>query len=292
LLKIDKLKKYPIIYIIGHKNMDADTIISSYLLSKILNNFGIRSEYAKLEDDYEIVFDDYDLIKDFLGEKYNPTTIKNTEISNNYFILVDHNNPIQSIGDINRVVGIVDHHFTDNNNTNCLISNYASTSSFIYDMYKDVYQFSKHDKLLVFLAILSDTAYLKTTRFKEKDKKMLEILNNELNLDHNELREKYFRTNEFDKGIEINFHSNYKQYKFENIEFESSFIRANSLDKYRLNDYINYLKSVPNNWLLIWYEYDKDKTYVYFKHNNEIKEFEYDFIASRANDIVKEIIKL
>ena len=289
MLNINELKKYPLIYVIGHKNLDADSIISAYLLANILKTLGINSEYAILNENYNVVYDDEDLIKDHLN--FNPYIIDSNEIENNYFILVDHNNPIQSVGDTAEVVGIIDHHFTVKNIPNCLIGIYASTASYIYELFKEIYQFTDEEKKLIILAILSDTAFLKTSRYRKKDAKILLELNKNLNLDPEKLCRKYFRTNDFSKGVEVNFYSNHKKYKYDKLEFECTYVRAKSEDLIYLDEYIEYLKGKETDWLFIWYEYDTANTFAYLKHDNKIKEFKYNFIASRANNIIKDVIK-
>lgn len=291
MLNIYELKKYPIIYIIGHRRTDADSAISSYLLSKILNKLGVKCEYAVLDKNYDIVYDDYDLIKDNI--EYKPTIIKESEIDNKHFILVDHNNPIQSINNDKNVVGIIDHHFSNENNSNCLIGNYASNSLFIYQLYKGIYDFSDYEKELILYTVLSDTAYFRTSRYKEMDAKLVQELNEKINLDFDLLRKKYFRTTDFNKDVETNFNEAYKKYKFDDLEFGSSFVRASREDIKYLKEYLEYLNKVLSNWLFIWYQYDdkESKTFAYFKNNNVIKEFNYNYIASRANTIVKDILE-
>ena len=290
MLKREEFKKYPLIYIIGHKHIDADSVISSYILSGILKSFGINSEYAILDKNYEIVADDCNLIKDHLN--YEPVVLKQSDIETSFFILVDHNNPIQSIGSRGTVLAAVDHHFMNNDMSNCLIGEYASTASLIYATYKNTYHFSNYEKTLIILAILSDTSYLRTSRYKEKDAKMLLELNRELHLDFDELRKKYFITNDFNQGIEYNFYSNYKKYKFDEIEFECSYVRANNIDNKYLDEYLTRLQKEKNDWLFIWFDYDESKTYAFFKNKEGINKISYDFIASRANDIIKDVINL
>ena len=291
MLNINELKKYPIIYIIGHRHMDADTVISSYLLSKILNKQGIKCEYAILDKDYNIVYGDYDLIKDNVTN-YKPTVIKKENINNNYFILVDHNDPLQSIDNEKNVVGMIDHHFIDKKQPNYLIGDYASTSLFIYQLYKNTYDFSDYEKALILYTVLSDTTYFISSRYKEKDDQIVKELNEKTNLNFEVLKRKYFKTTDFSIDIETNFKSNYKRYKFDDLEFESSFVRANREDDKYLNEYLEYLKKIPQNWLFIWYQFDDNISNAYFKNNNVIKEINYDYIASRANDVIKDIVEI
>lgn len=44
------------------------------------------------------------------------------------------------------------------------------------------------------------------------------------------------------------------------------------------------------NYLGIWIDYTKNKTYVIFNYQNKIKKWKYDFVASRATTILNEVL--
>ena len=74
------------IYVIGHNNPDADSIISSYILSNILKSMHINSHFCILDKNYDYTFHDKKLLED--NFKYKPEIVNDL---NKYFILVDHN---------------------------------------------------------------------------------------------------------------------------------------------------------------------------------------------------------
>ena len=76
MLDIDKLAKYKEVYVIGHTNPDADSIFSSYILSKILKQKGINAKFSVLKDYYSYSYEDEKVIKTFLKE--DPVILDNT----------------------------------------------------------------------------------------------------------------------------------------------------------------------------------------------------------------------
>lgn len=287
MLNIDLLKKYEKVYVIGHQNLDADSTFSSYILSNILKYFKVNAEFAILDKNYQFVSDEKELIHDYFN--IEPKIINSSETSKLNFILVDHNSKLSSVIEGN-ILGCVDHHSTNEKlPPNHFIGDYASTTAYIYEMYKDVYNFSDYEKLLISLAIVMDTKFLRTKRFKEIDAIILKELNS--NLDIEKLRENYFRVNDFSLGVEINFNLKKKLYQKHGVTIYTTYIDAYKQHFSMLREYVDYLSKLEGDAILTWYEYDTSKTYCYVKSNDKIKYLEYDFIASRANDIIKDAFK-
>jgi nanoRNase/pAp phosphatase (c-di-AMP/oligoRNAs hydrolase) len=284
MLDIEYLQKIDQIYVIGHQNLDADSIFSSYLLSNILKYMGVNSNFAILDENYQFVADEKELILDYFT--IQPIVLKKNETHNYNYVLVDHNSKLSSIVKGN-VVGCVDHHSTKEVlPNNYFIGQYASTTAYIYDMYKDIYPFSEYEKTLISLAIIMDTKFLRTKRFKEIDAIILKELDSKLDIDY--LRQKYFRVNDFSLSVEINFNLKKKLYERNNVAIYTTYIDAYKEHHLLLEDYVEYLKQLKEDAILTWYEYDTSKTFCYIKINDKIKYLEYDFIASRANDIIKD----
>ena len=97
----EELKKYEPIYIIGHKKPDVDSVIASVLLNNIFKSKGIESYPCFLDSEYNI--DEYNagVLKDCVS--LDNILIKENSDSCNY-VLVDHNDPIQSVGFGKRIV--------------------------------------------------------------------------------------------------------------------------------------------------------------------------------------------
>lgn len=248
------------VYILGHNNPDADSIISSYILCNILKSIGIDAHFCVLEKNYEYTFHDKKLLED--NFKYKPEVISDY---NKSFILVDHND-LQDLKKEN-VIGAFDHHNIKNEIDNILEIEYSSTCLLIYDLFKDIYSFSEEEKYLICLTVLSDTDYLTSTRFTEYDRELFDELG--LNIDVKELQKKYFITTDFSLGVDKNFEINKKEYNRNGRRITR--VQITSYDDEMLNDYISKAKEL--DYLLIWLNYKKNTTTIYY--NNEVYNLDY-----------------
>lgn len=278
---LNKAKNCKVVYIMGHQNPDADSIFSSCLLSNILNSLGIVAKPVILNN-YSYARSDELLIKDNLKDEI--VILDKTMLSSDdKFIIVDHNN----LGDLNReqILGSIDHHVISGDVFDTLEIEYASTGLLIYDLFKEVYKFSDIEKYLIYLTVLADTEYLCSTRYKEEDKKLLQSLNVDFEVDI--LKKKYFVTNDFSQGIKMSLESNYKEYNIEGNKIKRYMIYSykKEFDLY-FDDYLEYVKNMNDKEvLLIWCDYETMKTYYYY--NNSLREL--NFILTSTNLIYKKM---
>lgn len=254
------------VYILGHNHPDADSLFSSYLLSNILNSMSIKTHFCILSCDYEYSQNDIKLINDHFTIK--PEVIDNLE--NKKFILVDHNT-LDGL-DKNNVVGAIDHHIISYQVDNTLEIEYASTALLIYDLFKDVYLFTPKEKLLIGLTVLADTEYLCSSRYSLEDQKLFESL--KLNINIKDYQKRYFVTTDFTKNITDNINSNMKQYDYEEKLINRVLISSYTIEfNNYFEKYIAEIKKIAGYWLLIWADYDKKNTTIYY--NNNIYELNY-----------------
>ena len=244
------------IYVLGHKNPDADSIISSYILSNVLKWLGANAQFAVLSEDYNYCKSDIKLITDYV--KVKPVIVD--DVNNKLFVLVDHNN-LEGLSSEN-VLGAIDHHIISGEVYDTLEIEYASTCLLIYDLFKDKYEFSDDEKELIALSVLADTDYLCSSRFTEEDKKLFDELN--FKLDVSDLQKKYFLVNDMNLSIEDNLKVNYKEYD-KITKIKRSLIYTYTDDyKNNISKYVEYLRD-KNEWLIIWCDFESKNTYVYFK---------------------------
>lgn len=248
------------VYIIGHNNPDADSIISSYILANILKSMDINAHFSVLGNNYEYTFHDKKLLEENFS--YLPIVVDREDAC---FILVDHND-LQGLKKEN-VIGAFDHHVIRNEIDNILEIEYASTGLLIYDMFKDRYNFSDEEKYLIGLTVLSDSDYLTSSRFTELDKKLFYELN--LDVDVKQMQKKYFITTDFGLGIDKNFEINKKEYIRNNKKITR--IQITSYDDILLNAYID--KAREKDYLLIWLNYENNTTTIYY--DNKIYHLDY-----------------
>ena len=283
-IDISDLKKLDQIYIIGHNNVDADSYFSSYVLSNILKSFNINSDFVIL-DNYLISDENKELINDYLKEK--PIIIKRSHIKNKNFILVDHNDLDQSLKSNKcNILFSIDHHINTNKIKKCYTDEYSSTLLYIYYLFKDIYEFSKKEKELIALSVMADSEYLTSTRYKESDKKLYEELN--VDLDNIKIRNKYFKTTDFNLEISFNIINNHKPYTIENKKIDRVILKGYFKDRHNVPKYLEKINKLFSNNFVIWNEYDTLKTEVYYK-GKLVKE--YDYILTSSVLILKELIE-
>ena len=133
---------------------------------------------------------------------------------------------------------------------------------------------------------MTDSEYLTSSRYKKTDKLLYDELNVSLNV--NDLRNKYFKTTNFNNDIKSNIQSNYKVYNIDNKTINRVIIKGYKKDNIHINNYLYEFNMLYKNTLLIWCEYNTKKTYVYF---NLDKVREYNCILTSTILILKELIK-
>ncbi|MFA5407427.1 MAG: DHH family phosphoesterase [Bacilli bacterium] len=284
-MDLEKLKSINHIFIIGHTHPDIDTIVSSKILADIFNFFAIKSDYATLEGE---IPDSYNMkmINDCMN--YNPVIIRMEDIPNHKYYLVDHNDVQQSVLDKDFVIGCIDHHQNSETIKNAIFTDYCCTALFIYDVFKDKYPFTKEQKKQIYMAFLNDSAFGKSSRCKKKDKELIQALG--FDESYSLLFDKYFIPTDLSDNLERVFYNNgHKSYRFGEIHFESSHIER--LDSLELEKYKIFIKNYNGNFLGLWLDYKIEKTYAFMKYNDNFKEINYDFIASRATTVLDDILK-
>lgn len=260
---LDKCKDKKI-YIVGHNYSDADSIFSSYILSKVLQHKGINAYFAILDSYGDYNDKEKAIINDFLQEK--PVKIS----ENNYFILVDHNN-LDGL-DIERVLGAFDHHIITGEVYDTIEMEYASTGLLLYDLFKDDYNFSEFERTLIYLTVLTDTDYLVSNRYSSFDEELVTELG--IKLDVSNLQKKYFKITDFSLKIEDNLKKDYKEYKNDDKLIKRSIIMSYEKEKkLYYNDYLEYINSLNDNVLLIWSCYDIKKTYIYYLGKEKVLDY-------------------
>lgn len=283
-IDISKLKNNSPLYIIGHSKPDVDTIFSSYLLSNIFAFLGIESYPCILEDNYQIDLYNKRIIDDYL--EYKPVIIKYDDISKYNFVLVDHNDPIQSIGDRGNIILCIDHHQNVNKLNNPILGNNCANCLFIYELFKNIYSFNEFEKQLINMAIFTDTLFLKTNRYKQEDETLLKKLNT--NLDNNKMLEKYFIPTDISIGINNYIKKSDRDFSYNGVMFSSSVIQLLSCDKEIVLEYENAILNKDDNHFGILRDLKNSKTYVFYKIQNNFQKNIYDYVASRTT-VLKEV---
>ena len=211
------------------------------------------------------------------------------EPDNNYnFILVDHNDPTQSIGFGKRIVWGIDHHNSANILSNVLIGKTCSCSLFIYDYFKNIYDFSTEEKFMIYMASLADSLFFKGSRCKDSDKELIAELG--FNMDVDKLFHKYFIPTDLSQGLANVIDNHSKAYNYRGIKFNSVVVKTYNEYSHLREEFIDIINQ-KDTFLGVWIDLDKEISYAYFRYNGKTKEFIYDFIASRGATIIPDIYR-
>lgn len=284
-MDFNKFKEFEPLYIIGHKKPDVDSVVSTILLASIFKSNGITVYPCFLKEDYDI--DEYNL--GVLNDCCSFDDIIKIDSDDTYnYVLVDHNDPIQSIGFGKRIVWGIDHHSNSKILSNVVLGDTCSCSLKIYTYFKDVYDFSNEEKFMIYMASLTDSLFFKGSRITEKDKEIISGLGFDFDVDT--LFKKYFMPTDLSVGLDILLNDMSKEYVYNGITFSSIVIKTFNEYDYLKKEFISKISAI-NNCLGMWIDFDKEITYAYFNYNGVVKEFIYDFIASRAATVIPDIYK-
>ena len=286
MIDINSLKKYEPIYVIGHNNPDVDTMLSSYLLSNILKYFGIKSYYCFLREGYTPSSYNGRLVNDYLD--FNPIIIDNNDVSNYHFALVDHNDPMQSIKTAENVVFGMDHHRDSGKASNILFGKTCSNGLFIYEYFKDIYNFSEKEKELIYLTTMCDTLFFKSDRYTSYNRDLINELG--IDLDSEKLLKKYFAPTDLSMGIKKYLEKSDRDFAYHGVLFSSSVIHSFD-DNNKILEYKEEISKRNDNHLGMWRDLTNNKTYAFLKVNGQFTEFQYDLIASRASTVMLDVIE-
>lgn len=286
------------IFVLGHKNPDVDSLVSTYLMAKILKHFNINATPSIL-----IPIEQVDL---FTKEVLNDFGISLSEFNyiipepNNLFFLVDHNDVSESIGEGFEVLGVIDHHSRITTLQNVCIKEFNSNSLLIFDIFKHKYDFSTLEKKQILISTMIDTCFLKSSRTQKENNHLIKMLVSEhsnLNEFISQLESKYFVGSDFSKSIEELALNGTKEHSICDELIISSYIEhKNSLDIKVIDSLRDYIqeesKRLSSKRLFIIINIEEGNTKaLYFKDGNLIIQLTYDCIASRGSKVIPDLKK-
>lgn len=279
------------IIILGHDNIDVDSIVSGYLLEKILIKKGYDVKF--IIPDKVIGRDTLDICTRYGLEPSNFMLDFDLHDNNYKYILVDHHE--REVG--GEIVCIIDHHPT---NKKFNIEHYynkmiSSTACFI--AYENEDLLDKFDIKLACLATLIDTVSFHSTKGRDIDKEWVISMCDKYDFNYNELYKEGLYLTNLD-NIDKASLNGLKKYCYNKNIIESSFIQIDNPIKHE-NEIIKIIeilkKRVINEnldaFVFIVCDMNEFKTTYYLITKDFIKERNYDFYASRGNTIMPEIEK-
>lgn len=159
-----------VIYVVGHKNPDSDSVCAAMAVADLKNNLG--------DDSVACVQGELNPETKFILERFGfgvPEILRDG--SGKDLILVDHSEVSQSVDNLDKaeIVGIVDHHklgdVTTSSPVDVLIRPIGSTCTIVkslYDYYKK--KIPKEIAGIMLCAILSDTVIFKSATTTDEDR--------------------------------------------------------------------------------------------------------------------------
>ena len=165
-------KKMDKIYITGHKNPDTDTVMSAIVAEYLYTQLGYNVEAIKqgeLNPETKFAIEK-------TGLKVPNTITKLTE--NAKVILVDHNNPMESLENIKKlnIVNIIDHHAIKldlGSPTYVRTEPVGCTATILFKIFREnSIEIPKNIALAMLSAIISDSLLFKSPTCTDEDKKV------------------------------------------------------------------------------------------------------------------------
>lgn len=160
------------IYITGHKNPDTDTIMSALVAEYLYTHLGYNVEAIKqgeLNPETKFAIEK-------TGLRIPNTITKLTE--NSKVILVDHNNPMESLENITElnIINIIDHHAIKldlGSPTYVRTEPVGCTATILFKMFREnSIEIPKNIALAMLSAIISDSLLFKSPTCTDEDKKV------------------------------------------------------------------------------------------------------------------------
>lgn len=165
-----------VIYVVGHKNPDSDSVCAAIAVADLKNRLGdntVACVQGELNPETKFILERFgvdvpEILKDGSGKD---------------LILVDHSEVVQSVDSFSEanVVGMVDHHklgdVTTSSPVNILIRPVGSTCTIVKSLY-DYYGKSISKKIagIMLCAVLSDTIIFKSATTTNEDKRVTKEL--------------------------------------------------------------------------------------------------------------------
>ena len=277
------------IIVLGHDNPDVDSIVSGYLLDKLLKHKGYNSEFVI--PDNKINEESLNICKEY-GLDANIYKRDLTDEDKN-FILVDHNER-----EINgNILAIIDHHITTKEPS---IERYynksiSSTSCYICQGSEEI--FDDNDLTLAFVAAMVDTASFHSTKGREEDKNWIINLCKERNINYEKVYETGLCLTDL-SDLNVASLNGLKHYNICDKEVEASYVQLRALEEKKeiINEIISNLKEYRqikelDMFVFIVYDMDDFLTIVYKITYNNIEIVNYNEYAPRGNKIILDIEK-
>lgn len=276
--------------ILGHENPDLDSIISGYLLEKLLKKQGHSVEF--IIPDKKISKENIDMCNKigFKIEQFQKPLPNNQYAK---YILIDHHERKTP----NEIVAIIDHHSTNKNISCKYYKNIKSSSTALLIVVGNEKYFNKNDIYLAIFATMADTVAFHSNKTLEKDIIWCKKQCQRHNFNYQELLTASISITDI-SNIKEGALNGLKKYELSGKKIASSFLHLASPtnEQKKINEMINYIKTyiIENNYFLfafIIHDIKNFKTTLYKIYKDRIDTIIYEEYTSRSVKIMPDIFK-
>lgn len=276
--------------ILGHKNPDNDSIVSGYLLEKLMKRYGYNAEFI-IPD--ETISEENIELANYVGidpTKYQKPLPQDSTIK---FILVDHHE--RNVP--GEIISIIDHHPTTKQ-IKCKYYRNESACSTSCLIVKDRERYFTYDDIkAACFASMVDTAAFHSNKTTIRDYNWVKYLCLKFNFNYNEMLTKSLQPTFF-SNIEQASLNGLKEHTLNNHKIASSFLHIENKEEFEdtLPEITDYLKQYIANqgydlFAFIVHDISNFQTTLYKISPTETTKTEYPEYTSRGNKIIPSIEK-
>lgn len=294
--KIMSLSKDTIISILPHDNPDVDAILSSVLLSKLLDFLGYKNKVVILD---KKISQDTLYICNLVGVNPKDFMVNSLNKDSSIFI-VDH----YSCNYSDKIIGCIDHHPIAKIPKYYIYEfrNSCSTANIIYSFMLEIgMPITKEIVMLLGYAMLVDTSGFTSNKTVKEQAEKLPSLLKSFGLDYDTMRkESLLYTDIYNMEMHDIINNGAKVHTYSKGIVKSSYLQLeNAIDKKAMLDILLEIKNELETsnlfdlWIYIIYSIENNKTICYYlKPNQVITQKKFNGILSRGNDIMPNIEKI
>jgi len=272
------------IIILPHPNPDVDSIISGYLLEKLLKDADKNAKF--IIPDKTISEESYNMCLKYGidAKKYKGEVPPGANL-----FLVDH----YSTNEEGKLIGIIDHHPTASKIEIPIYMNSESCSTALSIYRLNPHIFDRSDIKLVALASIVDTTCFKSSKATPANEEYIKVLCEQHKLDYDAL---------YREGLGLTDLENFntavinglKEYNFNGYHLKSSYIQVDKINQRVVDLFTEGCKELLIEeklymWVFLVHDMTLFKTTAYLITEDKTRVVEYDSIASRGNTIMPSI---
>ena len=275
--------------ILGHENPDVDSLVSGYILEKVMKKRGYDVSFCipdkAIALDSEKICNKYNL---YLGKYYVDELPSDAK-----YILVDHNDR-----DVpGKIVAVLDHHPTPKDKSSIPYYRNEKASATACLIARDCEEeLDKHEIELAADATFVDTVSFHSSKTVRDDISWVNEMTTKYDLDYDEMYRDGLCLTELTDVEEIAFNG-LKKAQYEDLSIHSSYVQIVDLEKNKdiidgIVERLRTYREEENIDLFVFIVYDMTNFYTkVYKIGEEIELAEYFLYASRGNTIIPDILK-